>query len=56
MSKVYVNVNFRLIISMDDGANIQDVMDELHCTFIDTSGMADVIDDEMLDFEVQDSK
>jgi hypothetical protein len=54
--KVYVNVTHRLIIRMDDGVEVDDVLNEMECSFSDTTGKADVEDTKMLDFEVTDSK
>lgn len=56
MSKVYVEVKVRLIINQDDGVQTSEVMDEMEYNFQDTTGKADVVDTEILDYEVKDSK
>lgn len=54
--KVTVEVKVKLIINMDEGVEVQDVINELEYDF--TSGMleAEIMDIEILDHEVTDSK
>jgi hypothetical protein len=56
MRKVYINVMCRIIINADEGIAVSDIMDELDYSFISTNDGADVVDTEMLDYEVVDSK
>jgi len=54
--KVYVEVKVKLIIDMDEGIEVGDIVNELDYTFKDTTGTATIIDTEILDYEVTDSK
>jgi hypothetical protein len=56
MRKVYVNVAVRLIINIDEGVEVSEVIDEMDYSFKDTTGKADIIDTEIRDHEVTDSK
>ena len=56
MRKVYVTVTCRLIINMDYGIDTKDVIDEMEYGFASQTDGADIIDEEILDFEVTDSK
>ena len=56
MRKVYVNLTVRLILNVDDGVEISDVIDELDYDFSDNTGSADIVDTEIVDHEVTDSK
>jgi len=53
---VYVNVNVKLTILVDDDQDFETVMDELDYTFSDTTEKATVEDSCIEDFEVIDSK
>ncbi len=54
--KVYVNVTVRLIVDADEGVAISDVVSELDYDFRSTMDGADVLDMEIRDHEVVDSK
>ena len=56
MRKCYVKVEFNLIISMDEDANFEDIMNEMDYSFIETTGTGDILDSQMVDFVVEDSK
>lgn len=56
MRKVYVEVVTRLIIDMEEGIGIADVITELDYKFTSTTDGADIADTEILDFTVKDSK
>jgi hypothetical protein len=56
MRKVYVTVTVRLTINQDDGVSIKDVIDEMEYGFTSQTEGADVIDEEISDFEVINSK
>jgi hypothetical protein len=56
MRKVYINLTVKLVLNVDDGVEISDVVNELDYEFGDNTGLADVIDTEILDHEVIDSK
>ena len=56
MRKVYVEVISRLIINMDDGVEVGDVISEMDYNFVSGSDGADIIETEIRGFEVTDSK
>lgn len=56
MRKVYVNVTTRLIINMDEGADVGDVVSEMDYNFLSGTDEADIVDTEIRDYEVIDSK
>ena len=54
--KVYVELKVRLIVNVDEGTEIGEIVDELEYDFTDTTGKADVEDSTISDYEVTDSK
>lgn len=56
MNKIYVEVKVQLIINKDNDISIQDILDEMDYSFKDTTTKADIVDTQILDYEVVDSK
>jgi len=56
MRKVYVIVTVRLTINQDNGVSTKDVIDEMEYGFTSQTEGADIIDEEISDFEIIDSK
>lgn len=56
MRKVYIKAEFRLILTVNEGIEISEVLNELDYSFQDTTGNATIEDTEMVDFEITDSK
>ena len=56
MRKVTVKLEMRIVMSVDEGVEISDVVNELDYQINDTTTAADILDTEITDFEVQDSK
>ena len=56
MRKVYVEVTSRLIIDMDDGTEVTEVLENMDYNFTSQTDSADIVDTEIRDWEVQDSK
>lgn len=56
MRKVYVEVKTRLIIEADDGIEISEVLDNMDYNFISNTDSADIVDMEIQEWEVTDSK
>jgi len=54
--KVIVKLEMRLVMSVDEGVEISDVVNELDYQINDTTTAANILDTEITDFEVQDSK
>lgn len=54
--KVTVEVKHRLQLVIDEGVEVKEVMDEMSCEFADQTLKADVVGDEMVDYEITDSK
>lgn len=56
MRKVYLNVHFMIIIQAEEDVEISEVMNELDYNFLSTTDNADIVDTEMLDYDIIDSK
>jgi|WetSurMetagenome_2_1015567.scaffolds.fasta_scaffold30780_7 hypothetical protein len=56
MRRVYVNVVTRLIIDVDEGIDVYDVLNEMHYAFEAYTPGAEIHDEELVDYEVTDSK
>lgn len=56
MRKVYVNVTTRLIIDLDDGVEIDEVISEMDYTFKSGTDNATILDTEIISHDVVDSK
>lgn len=56
MRKVYVEVKVKLIINADDGVEIGEIIQEMDYGFTSQTDGADIVDTEIKDFEVTDSK
>ena len=54
--KVYVDLAVRMVLWVDEGQSVQDVINELEYTFTDTTGNATVEDTEITGHEITDSK
>ncbi len=56
MRKVTVELEMRVVMSVDEGVEISDVVNELDYQINDTTSTADILDTEITDYEVIDSK
>jgi len=56
MRKVTVKLEMRLVMSVDEGVEISEVVNELDYTVNDTTNAADILDTEITCYEVVDSK
>ena len=56
MRKVTVKLEMNIVMSVDEGIEISDVINELDYQVIDTTTTADILDTEIVDYEVIDSK
>jgi len=56
MRKVTVKLEMRLVMSVDEGVEISEVVNELDYQIKDTTTAADILDTEITNFEVEDSK
>lgn len=56
MRKVYVDVTVKLILEMDEGIELDEVINELDYSFTSTIESATVVDSEIDNFEITDSK
>ncbi|KKL46389.1 hypothetical protein LCGC14_2346020, partial [marine sediment metagenome] len=56
MRKVTVKLEMRVVMSVDEGVEISDVVNELDYQINDTTSTADILDTEITDYEVIDSK
>ena len=56
MRKVYVEVKARIIMNMDDGVEVDDVICNMDYHFTPNTEGVDFVDEEIRDYEVTDSK
>lgn len=60
MRKVYVTIHSMMVIQADEDVNISDivhlVVNECDYNFISNTENADIVDTELLDYEIVDSK
>lgn len=56
MRKVYLTVTTRLIIEVEEGVEVSNVIEEMDYNFTSQTDNAVIVDTEILDFEVTDSK
>jgi hypothetical protein len=54
--KVEIEVKVKLMVNMDEGVEVSDIMDEMDYNFSDTTTKADIEDTEILDWTVKNSK
>ncbi len=55
MKTVIVEVTHKLVLKVSEDTDVEDVVNELECSFQDTTGNADVEDSEMTTYECVDS-
>ena len=56
MRKVTVKLEMQLVMRVDEGVEISDVVNELDYDIRDTTTAADILDTQITDYEVIDSK
>lgn len=56
MRKVTVKLDLEVVMSVNEGIEIAEVIQELDCRLIDTTTEADVIDVQIVNHEIIDSK
>ena len=56
MRKVTIKLELRVVMSVDEGIEIADVVNQLDYQVSDTTTTADILDTEITDYEVVDSK
>ena len=56
MRKVTVQLEMRLVMMVDEGVQISDVVNELDYEVQDTTTAADILDTEITGYEIVDSK
>jgi hypothetical protein len=54
--KVYIDVKARLILTMDEGVTVTEVLENMDYSFVSQNDEAYVLDSEIQDWEVTDSK
>jgi len=54
--KVYVTVKTRLIIEIEEGISIDNVIEEMDYEFISNTENADITDSEIIEHEITNSK
>ena len=56
MNKVYVEVKIKLVMNVNSSSDVSEIINEMDYNFVDNTGDADIVDTEMLDYEIVDSK
>jgi hypothetical protein len=56
MRKVYINVITRLIINVDEGTDVGEVLENMDYNFVSKTDSADIVDTEISDWDIEDSK
>lgn len=56
MRKVYINVTVRVIVELEEGVSIFEVLDECDYDFVSNTPDAEIIDTELADYDILDSK
>jgi hypothetical protein len=56
MRKVTIKLEMRVVMAVDEGVEISEVVNELDYSVSDTTTAADILDTEITGFEVLDSK
>lgn len=56
MRKVIVALTIKMIVTLDDDISVSQVINELDYNFSDTTTKADVVDTEIIDYQITDSK
>lgn len=56
MRKVTIKLEMRVVMSVNEGIEISEVVNELDCQVSDTTTAADILDTEITDYEIVDSK
>lgn len=56
MRKVTIELKVKLLIHADEETSISDVIDEMEHDFAYTESGADIVDAEIMDYEVRDSR
>lgn len=56
MRKVTLKLQMRVVMSVDEGVEIADIVNELDYQLSDTTTAADILDTEIIDYEIEDSK
>jgi len=54
--KVYLEVKVKVILNLDDDTEVSKAMEEVDYNFTSNSKYFDVLDTEILDYEITDSK
>jgi len=52
ITKVHLTVNVHLYMDVEDGINLNDVVNELDYNFADTTDMARIVDTHISDFNI----
>ena len=56
MRKVTLQLTMQVILLADEGVGIAEIVSELDCQINDTTTKADILDTEITDYEIIDSK
>lgn len=56
MRKVTLKLQMRIVMSVDEGTEISEVVNKLDYQINDTTTAADILDTEIIDYEIEDSK
>ena len=53
---LFLEVKMKLVLDIEEGQEVSEVMDEMEYSFSDTTGNADIVDTSIENYEILDSK
>ncbi|MDP8218654.1 MAG: hypothetical protein P9M03_08010 [Candidatus Theseobacter exili] len=56
MRKIYVEAKVKIVINADEGIEVSEIISEMDYDFTSQTDRADIVDTEILDYEITDSK
>jgi hypothetical protein len=56
MRKIYLTLSLKLQVTADEGVEISEVIQEMDYNFKSQTDGADIVDSEIIDYEIVDSK
>jgi hypothetical protein len=56
MRKVFVEVKVKLVLNMDEGVEVTEVLENMDYNFDSSTDGADIADTEIMEWDVKDSK
>lgn len=55
MNKLYIELKIKVILNIDSVEDVSEVIDDLDYQILDSTGKAEILDTEIVDYEVVDA-